>query len=375
MSNLRKTGARTAEAAVARAAAAPRVAAQAGPAPEAAVPAVSVVIPVYNGAGTIPSVMEAVYNSTFKDFEVVIVHDCSSDNTCEVLGELQEHYPFRLIEFPENRGVSKARNTGAREARGEIVFFIDADCIVQPDTLGRCVAELRRGKSVCAGGAYTRDAWDQDFFSNFQSLYIHHVETKTERPDYIATHCMAIWKKTFAEFGGFKEDYFIGHAASVEDVELSHRLLAAGRQISRPHGVEVQHMFGFNLKKSIRNAIKKSKYWTMYSLHNKDVTKDSGAASYELKVNVLTQSLNLVLVIVALATRIWWLLIPVGVLYSLNLAASYKLLRLIKREQGWWFLLRAVAYYHFVYPYVVAVGSSLGTLKYFWEVKLLKRYS
>lgn len=347
----------------------------AGPVPEPALPVVSVVIPVYNGARTIPVVLESVYNSNFKDFEVVVVHDCSTDSTCTVLKELAEKYPFRLVEFPENRGVSKARNTGARKARGEIILFIDADCIVQPETMERCVAELREGGSIAIGGAYTRSAWDSDFFSNFQSLYIHHVETKTEHPDYIATHCMAIRKSTFEEFGGFKEDYFIGHAASVEDVELSHRLLAAGHRISRPHGIEVQHMFGFGLVKSVRNAVKKSKYWTMYSLHNKDVTKDSGAASYELKIDVLTQSVNVLLLAVMLLTGFWWLLVPMGTLYIINVAASYKLLRLIKRERGWWFLARAVAYYHFVYPFAVAYGAFLGTLKYFWEVRLLRRYT
>lgn len=343
-------------------------------APQPAHPAVSVLIPVYNAEKTMPAVLEAIYDSTFKDFEIVVVHDCSTDNTCEVLKKLESRYPYRLIDFPENRGVSKARNTCAREARGEIILFIDADCIIQPDTIERCVAALKKGDSVAVGGAYTKDAYDDDFFSNFQSLYIHHVETKTEHPDYIATHCMALRKSTFEEFGGFKEDYFIGHAASVEDVELSHRMLAAGRQIGRPHGIEVQHVFGFGLKKSVKNAIKKSKYWTMYSLNHKDVTKDSGAASYELKINVLTQSLNVLLTAAALATRMWWLLVPAILLYALNVAASFRLFRLIEQERGWWFLARAMAYYQFVYPFVVAYGAFLGMLKYFWEVKLLRRY-
>jgi glycosyltransferase involved in cell wall biosynthesis len=354
---------------------APSEAARMTPVPEAGLPAVSVVIPIFNGAKTIPMVLEALYRSTFKDFEVVIIHDYSTDNTHEVLEGLKDRFPHRLIEFPENRGVSVARNTGAHEARGEIILFIDADCIVQPDTIERCVNELRKGESIAIGGAYTKDAWDQDFFSNFQSLYIHHVETKTARPDYLATHCLAIRKSTFEEFGGFKEGFFIGHAASVEDVELSHRLTAAGYEISRPQGIEVQHIFNFNMKRSISNAIKKSKYWTMYSLYNKDVSKDSGAASYELKVNVLTQSLNAALLVTALAFRMWWLFIPIGILYAINSAVNFKLLRLMERERGPVFLAKAMAYYQFLYPYVVAFGSLAGTMKYYWEVKLLKRYN
>ncbi|MHB1360969.1 MAG: glycosyltransferase family 2 protein [Thermoleophilia bacterium] len=353
----------------------PVSAAKVKPLSATAQPKVSVVIPIYNGAGSITPVMEALFKSTYGNFEAVVIHDCSTDNSGEVLDRLAGQYDFRLFEFPENRGVSKARNEGARRAKGEVILFIDADCIIRSDTIERCVRALQKGESICVGGAYTCDAWDQDFFSNFQSLYIHHVETKVEHPDYIATHCMAIWKKTYDEFGGFKEDYFIGHAASVEDVELSHRLIRAGHQLSRPADIQVQHIFGFSFSKSIRNAVKKSKYWTMYSLHRRDVMKDSGAASHELKVNVGTQTINVCLVAAAAVTRSWWPLMGVMFLYGVNTAVSYNLLRLIKQERGWWFLIRAMGYYQFVYPFAVAYGAFMGILKYIWEVKLTRRYS
>ena len=337
-------------------------------------PEVSVIIPLYNGADTITLVLDALYKSTSRDFEAVIINDCSTDNSLEILKGLSKKYTFRLIDFPENRGVSKARNAGAAAALGEIILFIDADCIVLPDTIERSVKALRNGDSICVGGTYTREPWDKDFFSNFQTLYIHHVETKVEHPDYIATHCMAIWKKTYDEFCGFKEDYFIGHAASVEDVELSHRLVASGYLLSRPSDIQVQHIFRFNLRKSVMNAVKKSKYWTMYSLHNRDVTKDSGAASYELKVNVGTQMINLGLFVIAVAARSWYPLVGAAFLYGVNTAVSARLLLLIKEEKGWLFLLKAMGYFQFIYPYVVAYGSFMGILKYIWEVKLTRRY-
>ncbi|GBE57165.1 putative glycosyltransferase EpsJ [bacterium BMS3Abin01] len=346
-----------------------------GPSPEAARPAVSVVIPVYNSAGYLETVLAAVYQSSFRDFEVVIVNDCSTDNSLQVLSGLSDRFPYRLVDFQENLGVSKARNAGADAARGDIILFIDADCVVQPHTMARCVAAMEQEDRICVGGAYTTEPWDKGFFNTFQSIYINHVETKVENPDYIATHCMAIRKDTFRKFGGFITDSFIGHAASVEDVELSHRMLAAGYRLSRPQDILVQHIFGYNFRKSVKNAVKKSKYWTMYSLKNRDVMKDSGAASYELKTNVGTQALNLGLLVALLLTGKWWLLLPMAALFLANLAVSFRLLLLIKREQGWWFLARAMAYFMLVYPIVVAYGSGVGTLKYIWEVKLLKRYS
>ncbi len=348
--------------------------ARAADAPEAVTPLVSVVVPVYNGAATMETVLRAVYASSYRDFEVVLVDDCSTDDTLEVLDRLRERYPHRLVSFERNLGVSKARNAGAGAARGEIILFIDADCVVQPQTMENCVTALEQGDSICVGGAYTIEPWDRGFFNEFQSIYIHYVETKVEHPDYVATHCMAIRKSTFQEFGGFITDSFIGHAASVEDVELSHRLLDAGYRLSRPDNILVQHMFGYDFRKSIKNAIKKSKYWTMYSLKNRDVTKDSGAASYELKANVGTQVLNLGLALAAIVTGRWWLLLPMAALFVVNVAVNYRLLLLMQREKGWRFLAMAMAYYIMVYPFIVAYGSGVGTLKYLWEVKLLRRY-
>lgn len=338
-------------------------------------PPVSVVIPLYNRAGTIGAVLEAVNNSTYRNFETIIVNDGSTDNGLEVLQHAGNKSPHKLVNFEKNLGVSKARNAGARAATGEVLLFIDADCIVQPDTIEKCVETLKQGDSVCVGGVYTAEPWDDDFFSAFQSLYINYVESKNEHPDYIATHCMAIWKQTFDEFGGFIEDSFIGHQASVEDVEFCHRLLRAGHTLTRKADIQVQHIFGFSFAKSVKNAIKKSKFWTMYSLKNRDVMKDSGAASVQLKVNVLTQSLNVALLAAAGITGLWWLLAPAVVLYAVNLSVSYRFLRVIKKERGWWFFLRAAAYYQLVYPFVVAYGSLTGTLKYIWEVKLLRRYA
>ena len=337
-------------------------------------PAVSVVIPVYNGEQTIRLALEAVYASKYKDFEVVVVDDGSEDGTAQELASMNGKHPFRLFTFDRNMGVSRARNTGAAEARGRMIIFIDADVLIQPDTIGLCVERLGRGDCICVGGAYTRDSWDQDFFSRFQSIYIHYVETKNQFPDYIATHCMAIKKDVFEGYGGFIEDSFIGHQASVEDVEFSHRMLHEGHCLARPAEIQVMHIFRFGLVRSIRNAVKKSKYWTMYSLQNRDVMKDSGAASWELKMNVATQTLNLALLLAALATQFWWLLLPVALLYALNVGVSFNLYRLMLKEHGLWFLTRGVLYFQFVYPFAVAYGSFVGTMKYLWEVKVRRRY-
>ena len=87
-------------------------------------PKVSVVIPTYNRAGTVPRAIESVLAQTFTDLEVIVVDDGSSDDTGKVLGE---RFGERIRYFAQvNQGASIARNRGIEEARGEWIAFLTA---------------------------------------------------------------------------------------------------------------------------------------------------------------------------------------------------------------------------------------------------------
>ena len=73
---------------------------------------ISVIIPIYNSSSTIKECLEAVFNSNFKNFEVIIVSDNSKDNSVQIANE----YNCKIIELPENNGPAFARNIGAENA-------------------------------------------------------------------------------------------------------------------------------------------------------------------------------------------------------------------------------------------------------------------
>jgi len=95
-------------------------------------PTVSVVIPAYNAERYIGETLESVLAQTYRDFEVVVVDDGSTDGTREIVRGYGE--PVRLVEQP-NSGPAAARNRGVREARGEFIAFIDADDLWLPEKL------------------------------------------------------------------------------------------------------------------------------------------------------------------------------------------------------------------------------------------------
>ena len=204
---------------------------------------ISVVIPNHNGSATIGRCLGSAFGSDYSNFEVVVIDDGSEDRSVEII----RTFPCRLVQLAERAGVSKARNAGVRAISGEILFFIDSDCLLQRDTLSLVNNLYGEGKGQVLGGTYTPLPHDRDFFSVFQSIFINHFETKRQEPDYIAAHAMVVDAETFRRSGGFIEDHFIGVAASVEDVEFSHRLRKAGHKLVMNPKIRVQHIFNLKL--------------------------------------------------------------------------------------------------------------------------------
>jgi glycosyltransferase involved in cell wall biosynthesis len=318
---------------------------------------ISVVIPNYNAGSTIGKCLGAVLASKYDCFEVIVVDDGSTDNSIGII----RTFPCKLIQLDKHAGASMARNAGAKESAGDIIFFIDADCIIAEDTLSLVHKAMSVQEAQVIGGSYTPLPYDSNFFSIFQSVFINYSELKRKEPDYIATHSMAIEKRVFEKSGGFPEEFL----PIIEDVELSHRLRRAGHKLQMVPEILVRHIFNFTLRKSLRNAFRKSRYWIMYSLGNKDVFKDSGTASRELKVNVLSYFLTLLFLLLyfSLANRIF-LLLPLAIICS-NLYVSRKLLRAFYRTKGALFAIPAMLYYTMLYPAAVGAGSFTGMVQYF----------
>lgn len=332
---------------------------------------ISVIIPNHNGGATIGECLRAAFNSNYRDFEVIVVDDASTDDSREII----KKYPCRLVQLESRGGVSKARNIGANYSRGEVLLFIDADCLLQKDTIALVNKTMQEDSIKVVGGTYTKIPYDSDnFFSVFQSNYVNYCETKSEEPNYLATHCLAIDAQLFREFNGFVEGSFIGVTPGVEDVELSHRLRRAGHKLIMNPSILVQHVYNFSFLKSLSNAVKRSMYWTMYSIRNKDLFRDTGCAGIELKINVACHFLNTIQVLLYFLYSNLAFLALIPAVFALNIFVNRRLIAAFYDTKGTSFFLAAISYYTLIYPPAVGIGSLTGALKYLWEIKLLGRY-
>lgn len=321
---------------------------------------ISVVIPNYNAADTIGKCLEAAFSSDYENYEVVVVDDMSDDNSVDII----KQFPCKLIRLDRREGTSRARNLGAHNSSGEVVFFIDADCLLQKDTLSivnRTLSGLH--PDVVIGGTYTRVPYDNRFFSIFQSVFVNHSETKKlVDPDYIAAHALIIGADVFKKSGGFPEDFF----PIIEDVEFTHRLRKSGHRLMMNPDIQVQHIFNFSFVRSLCNAFRKSAYWCMYSLRNRDLFVDSGAASAELKTNVAA----FLLVIgflglwMVLSEPVFLFVLPLIVFF--NTYTSRRLLKAFMETRGILFAGLATLYYTMLYPIPVGMGTLAGVMRHFF---------
>ena len=213
--------------------------------------AVSVIIPVYNGAATLQLVLEGLARQsvTNDQFEVVVTDDASTDRTAALLAEYITDAPYRLVILtqPANRGASAARNRAVAAATGEFLVFIDADCVPEEHLLE---SHLTRLRNLPGGWASIgRIVWSAEFRGGPMAEYYKELyfpdqgqPTTNDQPTsvpftYFVTSNAAMPRDFFQELGGFDEDF----RYLWDDTVLGYRLDRAGGKLALNRQAVVFH--------------------------------------------------------------------------------------------------------------------------------------
>ena len=207
-------------------------------------PFASVIVTVRNEARHIADLLDSLVVQE-PPFEVLIVDAESTDPTQEIVKRYQARYPnIRLLVQRSTRG--GGRNLGVSQARGEIVCFIDGDCIANPFWL----QQLRRslaGADVAAGRTVQIGYWA------FEAL--HRVELDHKGFDVTYPSCnLAYWKDLFEKVGGFDEVFI-----TAEDIDLNYRAVDVGASVVANPDAVVYHRARDTITKFLTQA-----YWNGY---------------------------------------------------------------------------------------------------------------
>lgn len=115
---------------------------------------VSIITPNYNSSSFIADTITSVIEQTYRNWELIVVDDCSTDNSLEIVQLAQKDDPrVKLIKLSENVGVAEARNIGIREAKGQFIAFLDSDDLWYPDKLEKQISFMKENNiDLCYTG-------------------------------------------------------------------------------------------------------------------------------------------------------------------------------------------------------------------------------
>lgn len=199
-------------------------------------PTVSVIMPAYNAARFIDQTIESVLQQTFTDFELLIVDDGSTDRTLEIANEYALRDRRIQVISQANQGVSATRNHGVRLAKGNLLAFLDADDIWQPDKLAAHVEHFATNPNLVVSFARVEfislEGSPVGQISTSRLINLKPEDFLYENPTTTMSNLIAR-AEVFSLVGGFAEDMSYS-----EDLEWLFRVMCHNRKESSPWQIE-----------------------------------------------------------------------------------------------------------------------------------------
>ena len=325
---------------------------------------ISIIIPVYNSSLTLKECLEAIFNSNFKNFEVIVISDNSTDNSVGIA----KQYQCKIIELSENKGPAFARNEGAKISEGDILLFVDSDVIIKKDALNYLSEKFLQNEIDAIQGIYSHEPTYKSIITQYQMSYnCYYIWPENKKyASTLSTCCLAIRKKIFLNLKGFNVNF---KRPSAEDEEFGYFLIDKGYKILILRELNVEHRVNYNLKHFI-----KKKFYTYIDvmkeyLRNKTYVKKIKQTNYS---KVLGGIVILGLIILtAIGTIIFLNKTILSIFLILNIAfllLHTGFMKFVGRAKGLAkaFEVMAICY---IDTFLMLVGLLYGSLSYFFGKK------
>ena len=199
---------------------------------------VSIIMPSYNSAKYIAASMESVLAQTYADWELLIVDDCSTDNTVEIIRSFDDPR-IRLFINEKNAGAAMSRNRALREAKGKWIAFLDSDDLWVPEKLAKQVAFMEKNGyaftytdyRICENGKWhsfvntapnritKKMMYDYCYFSTITVMYDREVIGLIQIADLKKNNDYAMWLQAIEKSDAYRLpeclSYYIKHDGSI----------------------------------------------------------------------------------------------------------------------------------------------------------------
>ncbi len=241
-------------------------------------------------------------------------------------------------------------------AKGELLFFVDSDVCVHPETIGGVLAAFAREPSIHAViGAYDDSPDSGTFLSQYRNLMHCFVHRTGSREAFTFwSGCGAIRRDVFLDLGGFDEGYI---RPSIEDIEFGYRLVAAGKKILLEPEIEVKHLKRWTFWRMLKADIfDRGIPWTELILRHGRMPSD-----LNLQVH---QRLSVILVFAALALLITGHFLYLGLIVLLVVVAlNFPFYSFLASKRGGLFAIAAIPF-HLLYHFYNGLSFGAGILRW-----------
>ncbi len=299
---------------------------------------ISIIIPNYNRGEDVCQLVRSIRLSSFNKYDITIVDDFSSDNSVEILQQLQ----IPVIRHKKNRGPSAARNTGAISTSGDILFFIDSDVEIYPDTLEKIYYKFKECPEISAIVAIPGiENLYSDVCSTHFTLRVYY--NYFNLPDFITFTCstaVAVRRAAFNLVNGFNERII---RPSVEDGEFGMEISKKRLKIYLDKNNPVKHNKKINLYGIIRNDINRviSKINSLqfkYRIKESIVEKRYASIPFSQLMSVVIAPSLILLPLFGLLN--YWFIFLWFLLLFIFTGIYHKYLRLIVDRKGIYFVIK-----------------------------------
>jgi GT2 family glycosyltransferase len=323
-------------------------------------PTLSIIVPVYNGGESFRRCLASLEQFANSAAEIIIVVDGGTDSSYESAQTSSQMIGAQVIQLSEAGGPAKARNLGARAATGDILFFMDADVTLAPDTLKQILAVFGiQPQIVALIGSYDDAPGAPNFLSQYKNLFHHYIhQTGCEEASTFWGACGAVRREVFLEIGGFDEAY---RYPSIEDIELGYRLKRAGHSIRLCKQVQVKHLKQWQPFNLLRAEIfYRAIPWTELLWRDRQFVNDLNLQTSSRMSIILVYSLLL-----SIVTSAWSLnaLAIAGVISVALLILNRSVYQFFLDKRGWIFTLKVIPWHWFYYCYG-GFAFAVGTFRY-----------
>jgi glycosyltransferase involved in cell wall biosynthesis len=319
---------------------------------------ISVIIPVHNGGASFRRCLASLADAAPAPAEIIVVADGDTEGSAQ----LAEEFGAKVFRTPEAGGPARARNLGAREAEGDILFFIDADVNVAVGAIAQIADSFRNDPELAALiGSYDDMPAAANFLSQYKNLFHHYVhQTGNTEASTFWGACGAIRREFFLELNGFDESY---REPCIEDIELGYRLKQAGYRIRLCKELQVKHLKRWGIKALLKtDFFQRALPWTELILRQRRFLNDLNLKMSSRASVMLTYG-----IVVALAGA-WWrpgfLAIAIALMLLL-LFLNASVYRFFQRKRGFWFALRTVPW-HWLYFFYSGLAFAIAAAGHFF---------